>query len=126
MPLNWSKDDNNDNENQDFEFQGLVDFNTIDSNEKAMSLFQQDKLAKIYLMPLEFGGVDGPQNTLYTPAFAALFKSRFDAMIEDLLREGKELSYTASPKYKGTSFIPSSLTISVTGEAEFTETIDIW
>lgn len=47
-------------------------------------------------------------------------------MVEELLRDGKELAYSAEPAYKGSSFIPSALTINVTGESEFTEVINIW
>lgn len=39
-------------------------------------------------------------------------------MVEELLRDGKELVYSAEPAYKGSSFIPSALTINVTGESD--------
>lgn len=102
------------------------DFSDIDSNEKAMELFQKGKLVRIFLMPLEFGGVDGPMNSLYVPEFVHTLKSRYDAIVEDLLAEGKELGYSATPEYKGKSFIPSKLMIEVTGEPQFSETINIW
>jgi hypothetical protein len=102
------------------------DFSDIDSNEKAIELFNKRQLAKVYLMPLEFGGQDGPMNYLFVPEFVVELKSRFDLMIEKLLIEGKKLGYSAEPEYKGKSFIPSKLNITVTGEVKFKETIEIW
>jgi len=102
------------------------DYSTIDSNEKALNLYKKGELSKIYLMPLEFGGQESPMNSLYVPEFAQTFKQRFDKMIEQLLIDGKKLSYSAEPEYKGKSFIPSKLRISVNGESEFKETINIW
>lgn len=101
-------------------------FSDIDSHEKAENLYNQGELAKLYLLPLEFGGMDAPMNIVYVPEFVNMLKKRFDIMIEELLQEGKQLSYNASPEYKGKSFIPSKLNISVSGDAEFIETIQIW
>ena len=105
------------------ENQSALDYSEIDSNEKAIDLFEKEKLAKLYLMPLEFGGQDHAMNILYVPEFAVLFKARFDGMIENLLQQRKKLSYSASPEYKGKSFIPSKLNITVKGDIQFSETI---
>lgn len=102
------------------------DFSDIDSLEKAIDLYEKGTLAKIYMMPLEFGGEDIPANTLYIPAFVQEFKAGFDSMVEKLLTDGKRISLDANPEYKGRSFIPSTLTLEITGEAELTETIHIW
>src|SRR5690349_1918417 len=102
------------------------DFSDIDSNEKAIELFNKGQLAKVYLMPLEFGGQDGPMNYLFVPEFVVELKSRFDLMIDNLLTEGKKLRYSAEPEYKGKSFIPSKLNIAVTGDVKFKESIEIW
>ncbi|WP_316803489.1 hypothetical protein [Pedobacter nototheniae] len=103
-----------------------IDFSSIDSQEKAVQLYVGKQLVKLYLMPLAFGGEDNPLNVLYVPAFVNFYKDRFDIMIENLLLEGKELNYSAVPEYKGNSFIPGSLLISVSGDAKFQETINIW
>jgi len=102
------------------------DYSEIDSNEKAALLYINKVVAKMHLMPLEFGGKDSPVNTLYAPVEAVELKTRFDAMIEELLEQGKELSYSAEPGYKGKSFIPNTITIRVSGDADFIETIHIW
>ena len=103
-----------------------LDYEAIDSNEKAVALYEKKELVKLYLMPLEFGGADSPLNTLYVPPVIQELKQRFDDMIEKDLRQGKKMSYSATPAYKGKSFIPSSLEIAVTGEVNFTEVIHIW
>jgi hypothetical protein len=102
------------------------DFSGIDSNEKAMELYNKGQLSKVFLMPLEFGGQDGPMNCLYVPEVVVELKSAFDLSLENLLIEGKNLGYSASPEYKGKSFIPSKLNITVTGDVQFKETIEIW
>lgn len=102
------------------------DFSNIDSIDKAVALYEKGVLSKIYMMPLEFGGEDIPANTLYVPEFVQEFKEGFDRMVEKLLEEGKRISLDANPEYKGKSFIPSKLTLEVSGEAEFIETINIW
>lgn len=102
------------------------DFSEIDSLEKAQQLYAQNILAKLYLMPLDFGGQDAPHNILYVPAVVSALKARFDALVEELLKQDKELSYSAEPEYKGRSFIPSKLHMRVSGDASLNESIDIW
>ncbi|MEY8022165.1 hypothetical protein AB8P51_15105 [Muriicola sp. SD30] len=102
------------------------DFSDIDSIEKAVALYEKGVLSKIYMMPLEFGGEDIPANTLYVPEFVHEFKEGFDRMVEKLLEEGKRISLDANPEYKGRSFIPSKLKLEVSGDTEFSETINIW
>ena len=106
--------------------QSPPDFSEIDSLKKAMALYSEKILSMIYLMPLEFGGTEAQINTLFVPEFVVALKARFDAMILDLLKEGKKLSYTAYPEYKGTSFIPGRLIIKVSGDASLEEIIAIW
>jgi hypothetical protein len=101
------------------------DFSDINSIEKAIDLYKKGSLTKIYMMPLEFGGEDSPENTLYVPEFVKDFKNRFDNMVGDLLEEGKQLGFETIPEYKGKSFVPSKLILMVTGDSEFTETIHI-
>ncbi|WP_298487027.1 hypothetical protein [uncultured Maribacter sp.] len=114
------------NNNSKSENGNAPDFSKIDSNKKAIGLFKKGELAEIHLMPLEFGGEDSPMNILYVPEFVKVFKQKFDKMIEELLADGKKLNYSAEPEYKGKSFIPSKLKINVTGDSEFSETINIW
>ena len=103
-----------------------LDFSTIDSNEKAIELFNKGQLVKLYLMPLDFGGQDSPMNTLYVPKFANDKKNAFDSKVGNMLESGLKLGYSANPEYKGSSFIPSKLIINLKGEKIITETIDVW
>ncbi|WP_431158659.1 hypothetical protein [Winogradskyella poriferorum] len=102
------------------------DFSDVDSYKKASRLHKKGNLAKIYMMPIDFGGDDSEVNTLFVPAFVKDFKDKVDKRIETLLYDGKKLSFEALPEYKGKSFVPSKLKILVTGDVEFTEVIDIW
>ena len=101
-------------------------YDHIDSLEKAVALAEKGELTKIHMMPLQFGGPDSAENTLYVPAFVEKLKTKFDTKVEHLLQEGKRLSFEATPEYKGNSFVPSKLVLAITGDMELTETIAIW
>jgi hypothetical protein len=103
------------------------DFSGIDSQAKAEELFRRGELEKLYLLPLEFGGQDGPDNFLYVPQGVAGVKSGIDMnVIAPLVQEGKVTNYTATPEYQGESFIPIAITIVASDPGEFSTTISIW
>lgn len=103
------------------------DFSEIDSQTKAMLLFQRGDLEKLFLMPLEFGGVDSPLNTLYVPVGVAAIKAGIDNnIIRPLAEEGKISHYQAKPEYHGKSIVPIAITIVASNPGEFTTTIKIW
>jgi hypothetical protein len=103
------------------------DFSGIDSQAKAMELFRKGVLEKLFLLPLEFGGQDIPQNVLYVPLGVAGVKSRIDNnVIGPLVSEGKITQYKAEPEYQGNSFIPIALKITAWNPGEFSTTINIW
>lgn len=104
----------------------VLDYSAIDSNEKAKALFVEGQLVKLYLMPLAFGGEDLPINTLFVPAFANNSKNNFDEEVYNMLKSGFKLHYSATPQYKGNSFIPCKLVISLQGDKTITEEINIW
>jgi len=89
------------------------DFSTVDSAEKARALYREGKLEVLYLFPLEFGGKEIPQNTLYVPPGIVAIKQQIDSMIRDLVMAGAVMEYTAVPEYKGDSFVPSRIKIHV-------------
>jgi hypothetical protein len=103
-----------------------ADYSQIDSQEKAQALCAQKELVKLHLMPLDWGGTDVALNIIYVPEFVLEAKSRIDGMIEELLAAGHNLQYSASPEYKGNSFIASKLVIKVAGDREMEATIEIW
>jgi hypothetical protein len=103
------------------------DFSWIDSREKAEELFQRGDLEKLFLMPLEFGGLDGPLNTLYVPIGVASIKWGIDNnVIGPLVATGKITHYKACPEYQGKSFIPIAIKIVASDPGDFTTTINIW
>lgn len=103
------------------------DFSEIDSRAKAEELFHRGELEKLFMMPLEFGGVDNPLNTLFVPVGTAHIKFGIDNnVIGPLAAEGKITKYTATPEYQGNSFIPIAIKIVASDPGEFTSTINIW
>ena len=63
----------------------VVNFEEIDSNEKAMELAKKGALAPLYLMPLRFNGLESVENRLFVPKEVVKLKDRYDDMVEDLL-----------------------------------------
>ncbi|MBX3401203.1 MAG: hypothetical protein KF873_20920 [Gemmataceae bacterium] len=103
------------------------DFSNIDSRAKAEELFRRGDLEKVFLMPLEFGGEDIPQNTLYVPVGMANVKADIDNnIIGPMAAAGKITKYTATPEYQGNSFIPIAINIVASDPGEFQSTIKIW
>ncbi len=103
------------------------DFSAIDSQAKAEESFRQGIVEKLLLMPLEFGGEDIPDNTLFVPVGVANIKAGIDNnVIGPLVAEGKISKYTATPEYQGASFIPIALKIEASDPGEFSTTISIW
>jgi hypothetical protein len=103
-----------------------IDFATVDSREKAIQLYQEKSLEKVYLMALDFGGTDADVNIVYAPLFAKEKKEQLDKKLEKWLIEGKKIGMKVEPEYKGKSFIPSKLIFKVYGEENLTEVIEIW
>jgi hypothetical protein len=103
------------------------DLSGIDSQAKAEEMFRRGELAKLFLMPLEFGGRDDPINTLYVPIGVADVKAGIDHnVIDPLAAEGKITKYTATPEYQGKSFIPIAITVVASDPGQFRTTINIW
>lgn len=103
------------------------DFSEIDSQAKAKELFHRGDLEKLFLIPLEFGGEDIQDNTLYVPVGVAAIKAGIDNnVVGPLAAEGKITKYKATAEYQGKSFIPISLTIMASDPGEFHTTINIW
>ncbi|HKI35533.1 MAG TPA: hypothetical protein VKA46_26995 [Gemmataceae bacterium] len=103
------------------------DFSEIDCQSKAVEMFRKGDLEKLYLMPLEFGGQDIPQNVLFVPVGLAAVKSRIDInVIGPLVESGKVSQYTAVPEYQGKSFIPIAIKVMASNPGQFSATINLW
>ena len=104
------------------------DFPQIDSIEKAIELTSQGNLHPLYCMPLRFNGEESGVNTLYVPKGVVDLKDRYDDVVESLLLQDRVNGYSCTPKYKGSSVVPSELTIEAKKDSitVFKETIHIW
>ena len=101
-------------------------FSHLDSYEKAQAAASSGQLVTVFLFPIEYGGPQERQNVVFVPAFVAELKARYDEMVGDLLKKGKVNRYSAKPEYKGKSVVPSAITITASGDAEFAQKIHIW
>ena len=107
----------------------MLNFNEIDSQEKAVELYNNGELEVVYGMPLRFGGDDELYNMFFVPLGINEIKEGYDDIVEQLLIDEKVSSYNCDPSYKGESFIPSKLTISAMDDNDnivFQEKINIW
>ena len=103
------------------------DFSSVDSLAKAVALFEQGKLEKLWLMPEAFGGSDIPHNTVYVPLGIAAIKSDTDLnVIAPLAAEGKVTHYAAVPKYSGASVIPIAIQVTSSDPSHFVFDLNIW
>jgi hypothetical protein len=103
------------------------DFSAVDSREKAEELFRRGELAKLFMMPLEFGGDDIPENTLYVPPWVVDQKAEIDNnVVRPLAMDGHAVEYKVRPEYQGRSFIPIAIRIRVSNPGELDATINIW
>ncbi|WP_153557482.1 hypothetical protein [Roseimaritima sediminicola] len=103
------------------------DFSNVDSLEKAIALVDEGTLEPLYLMPLEFGGPEHPQNTVYVPVGVVDIKRSTDLnIIAPLIKSGDVKDYSAVPEYRGRSFVPMSIQIEATDPKQFKTEIAIW
>jgi hypothetical protein len=103
------------------------DFSRIDSQAKVMELFGRGDLEKLFLLPLEFGGTERPENVVYVPVGIAEIKASTDAnVIGKLAGEGKVTRYAATPRYSGKSFVPVAIDITASDPGTFVFNIAIW
>lgn len=105
----------------------LPTYEAIDSHSKAEHLVRQGQLEKLYLLPLEFGGLDNPHNALYVPVGVANHKASIDQnVISALARAGTITEYQAIPVYEGSSCIPVAIEIVASNPGHFRSRIEIW
>ncbi|MCM8528652.1 MAG: hypothetical protein NE327_19160 [Lentisphaeraceae bacterium] len=90
-------------------------------------MYIKGQLEKLFLFPLEFGGMDNELNCIFVPLGIAAIKKNMDSnIIAGLIEEGKVSQYEAKPKYIGNSFIPSEIIIRAFNPGEFTTNISVW
>lgn len=103
------------------------DYRHVDSLQKAQRLYRRGELAKLLLLPAEFGGRDVASNVVYVPSSVVESKVRIDLnTIAPMVEKGQARSYTAAPEYEGKSVIPSCIRIAATDPGCFEFVIAIW
>ena len=105
------------------------DFSEVDSLVKAQQLYRDGKLEKLYLFPLDLGGEDIPQNVVYVPVGVGQFKAQLDGTVRKMVEVGSVSKYSATPEYKGKSFVPSKIVIRAwhpEKSGSFNPTIEVW
>lgn len=111
-----------------FKKKSQVNFEEIDSMEKARKEYKKGNLEKLYLISPMFGGTENESNILFVPIEIGKLKESYDNIVADLLAQGKVKSYNCKPEYKGKSCVPCKITIrsGKDGVDVFSETIEIW
>jgi hypothetical protein len=103
------------------------DYSHVDSQEKARELAERGELARLHLVPAEFGGTDDVRNVVYVPPFVVDLKHDVDAnVVRPLIEDGTVRSYAATAQYDGPSFVPSSIEIRASDPGDFQTTLRIW
>ena len=103
-----------------------IDLASITSTDQAKALFEQGKIDRVYLMPLDFGGIEASINILYIPKKQADEKRKIDQEIYELAVDGLIKNYEANPTYQGDSFVPTSIEIKATGKQTYIRVINIY
>lgn len=111
-----------------FKKKTAVDFESIDSIEKARIECKKKNLERMYVVSPMFGGAEDDSNVLFVPAGVNRIKEGYDDIIADLVEEGKVKSFDCKPEYKGKSVVPCKITIrsGKDGVDVFSQTINIW
>lgn len=105
-----------------------VRFEEIDSIDKAKKACRNHDLERMYILSPIFGGMKDESNILYVPVGINKIKEGYDAVLADLVEQGKAKSFNCNPQYRGRSIVPCKITIvSSNGSEEvFRETINVW
>jgi hypothetical protein len=103
------------------------DFSDTNSKEKAEARVQRGELAKLFLLPAEFGGTDDPRNIVYVPVWIVAIKTGIDVnIIKPLIEADKVTEYRATPEYQGKSFVPIAIKIIASNPSSINSEINIW
>ena len=105
------------------------DFSDVDSLAKAEQFYRDGRLERLYLFPLDLGGDDIAQNTVYVPVGIGQFKAQLDGTVKKMVETGSVSKYSATPEYKGKSFVPSKIIIRAwhpDKSGSFNPTIEVW
>jgi hypothetical protein len=108
---------------------GNADFSGFDSLNKVHTAFAAGMLEKLHLLPIEYGGKDIAENTVYVPLGVGVAKRQIDETVAKLFRTGAVTKYSARPEYSGSSFVPKRIVVKAwhtEKDAAFEPVIEIW
>ncbi|HEX7814026.1 suppressor of fused domain protein [Dyella sp.] len=105
------------------------DFSDVSSRQQLEELAAEGLLEKVLLFPPELGGDDVPANTCFVSTAARKAKQKIDHDVVELLRTGHVNRYTASPAYRGQSFVPATIAIKAWSDGQppaLELIVDVW
>jgi hypothetical protein len=88
------------------------------AKEELEQLIQEGKVKKTFLLPLEIGGQDIPQNTIWFPVSSVSKKEKIEEKVYEAVKNGEQIEYSATPVYNDSekiSYIPIKLRIYAIG-----------
>jgi len=105
------------------------DYSHVTSVEIANDLMLQEKLFRILLFPVDFGGEDTEQNIIYVPRGVPVVKDQITNWLIELAEDGTadDVEYYVEPK--GDSVVPSRIRVKATNSgtgASKERVIEIW
>ena len=108
---------------------GRTDYTSVDSIEKAIALVEKGTLVPMHPFPLEFGGVQGPLNTVYVPLSAVAAQNEIIGRLRRFGAEGLFDNFRAELRHRGESLVPTRiemLTFLGDAPAGYNPVLDIW
>ena len=108
-----------------------VDFAAVDSPDKAEALVARGALARVFLVPPQRGGFEGPMNSVYVTPETAEEKMRCDAEVDELERRGQVSKYACDLEYdeNGPSRVARSITVQGKSQDDAvvcSRTVSVW
>jgi len=106
----------------------MPDFSSITSVTAAEDACRQGHLTKALVFPAELGGQDRPDNVVYIPPLVWEVKNNSIAGLVSAVRGGMS-NVAVVPEYRGTSFVPTRITITAAHSGmppEYKLEIGIW
>ncbi len=79
------------------------------SRDELDSLLTRGLVAKVLMLPAEFGGYDDPRHVTYLPVALVEQKRAFDAQVRGRIEKGEDIEYKVTPEYDNDSSVPARL-----------------
>ncbi|ODT87227.1 hypothetical protein [Phenylobacterium sp. SCN 70-31] len=91
-----------------------ADYSALDTREKAWRAVERGDLVAILMLPAMFGGTERDENIIFVPEAVAERKDRIDdEIVVPMVRSGKTIEYSVTPRNDRQSMVPIALDISI-------------